>query len=212
MPAIQNGTVYVRNASATVRHVWNLVVSGYVALTKDEAVTWSGGSGVFLSDEPALSRIKVVRTSGNVPVAGSVIDGATGTATVTQYAPGSPGKWNLGTIGANPVWFHRAGAGKLFQVSTILGTDELLLTVPYDDPDEDDAAYGITQDYTANLGLPLAQLGDVDALAVLSRCISQLDIIVAALMRGETLDLPAADPGVTGQLYYDGSGFVRRSE
>lgn len=214
MPAIQNGTAQVTNGSTTVRHVWNLVVTGYTTIPPGTGITWSGGGvGIFVSYDSALARLKMYRTAGPDPVAGTVFVGdASGGATVLQYGPGTPGKWDLGTIGGTPVYFHRTGSGKAFIVSSLDDTDRLTLSAAYDDPTETDVGYGITQDYTANFAIPIVQLGDVDALTVLSLALVKIDQLILDLNKGRLYDLPNSNPGITGRLWYDpADNIVRRS-
>lgn len=216
MPAIQNGTASVRNGEQTVRHVWTLVYStSSGTLTPGDALTWGGdGEGELISIDTATKRVKLIHTAGSdLPEAGiGIFKSGSGTdyVVVLQYGPGSPGKWNLATIGGTPIWFHAAGKGKAFQVSSLDATDTLTLTIAYDDPDEDDVGYGITQDYTVHRQYPIVQLGDVDALTVLSIFQTQIDADVYGLITGTLFNLPTVDPEVAGQLWSD-AGTVKVS-
>lgn len=212
MPAIQNGSAAVTNGSAVVYHVWNLLVTGYSTIVAGDLLTWpGGGGGVFYNYDPATSLVKISRIGGPEPIAGTLLTGAFGgSATVVQNGPGTPGKWNLGSIGSNPVYFHRAGSGLFFQVSAFNATDRLTLTTPYTDPTESEVGYAITQDYTVNYGLPIVQVGDVDALSVLSLFITTVDSLVLKLAKGELAQLPTTNPGIAGRLWND-SGTVKVS-
>lgn len=212
MPALQNGTVVVDNGNAVVRHVWRLVVTAYTPITPNAAVTWPGGSGVFLSYDPVTSHLRLYRTSGPLstePAAGTVISGGGGGATVIQYGPGTPGNWHLGTLGPNVSWFHRASSGKAYPVQSLDATDQLTLTVPYQDPDEFDVAYGVTQDYTVNFGIAIVQLGDVDAHVVIGIAMETIDQRLLQLALGQHFQLPTS-PGAPGTLWNSG-GFVKVS-
>lgn len=211
MATIQNGTVRVENGSVTVRHVWSWVVTNYVALTPGETITYGvGGNGVFLSYVAATQRLKMYRTSGPSPAAGDTVSGATGSADLVQFGPGTPGGWDSGTIGSNPVWFHVPQTPVIYQVSSFDATDALTLSTSYGETTQNDVLYGVTQDYTANHGIPLVANGDVDALGILARAFTDIDSLIQSLTLGELFSLPTSDPGVPGRLWND-SGTVKVS-
>lgn len=219
MAAIQSGTCVVRNASTTVYHVWTLVISTTSGtFAADEAVTWGAdGVGVFLSYEPALKHLRVYRTSDpnttDAPAAGMTVEaaGSGATAVIAQLGPGTPGKWNLGTVGANPVYFHTPAHGVAYQVASFNATDRLQLSTAYAGADDDDIPYSVTQDYTANFGFPIVALGDVDAATVMSLAMSMVDSTMQKILKGEmNFVLSPTDPGVAGWLWND-NGTVKRS-
>lgn len=212
MPAIQNGTAAVTSGSMVVYHVWKLVVTGYTTIVPGDSISWPGvGLGTFFEYDPATSILKMRRIGGPDPVAGTLLTGAFGgSATVVQNGPGTPGKWNLGVVGPDPVYFHRAGSGKFFPVSAFNATDRLTLLTPYTDQTETDIGYAITQDYTVNYRIPLVQVGDVDALGVLSLSLTTIDSLLLQLAKGELAQLPLVNPGVPGRLWND-AGTVKVS-
>jgi hypothetical protein len=209
MSALQNGTAVVRNGSATVFHVWTLVVPS-CALVVGEAITWGAdGTGFFLSYEPVLRHARIYRTSGVLPAVGTVISGAVASITVSQLGPGTPGNWTSGSVGPNPTYFHVSGIGVPYIVQTLSATDKLVLTAPWTDADYDEVPYSITQDYTVSFGIPLVALGDIDSATVLSLALQKIDTTLYEMTQGTHFDLPTS-AGASGTLFND-SGFVKVS-
>lgn len=168
---VNSGTVVVTNGSATVRHLWELLlvsVTGTFAV--GDSVTWTGGAGTVGAWDSGTGTLKVARTSGVNPAAALVITGPSGSGTVNSIGVGSPPNWNTKVSLPAVATFERHYG--TYDVSS-LAADSFVLSSNYLGATAYDVDYGLNTDLTT-IGLGLIRPGDVGATAIISRNMTRL--------------------------------------
>lgn len=183
MAAFQKGRVRAENASATVRHIWELnftAAQGGLPYTVDETVTWNGatGTGKFVDNDTGNKVLKLYRTSGVEPVIGDTILGSTSGATtvVSTLAASSPPDYDNVTTGISAGdRFNTQLSGVIYVVTSTINNDNFNLSVVFAEATLADAQYQVVTDFTAFFSWPTPELGDVDAVSIVKDAITQID-------------------------------------
>ncbi|MBG95133.1 MAG: hypothetical protein CL793_07765 [Chloroflexi bacterium] len=189
MAQVSGGSVRVENGSNTIRHIWDVQLeNGASAFAEGDVITWDGGSGstggdgVVASFTAGTLRLYFYRTAGANPTVGETITDSTTTKTgaIASFYPNSPPNWStdpdITSGGTKMVVFGSDATGNYtLAASTQHTSDTFELTTNYVGTTGTIVSYGIHTDFTPNLGLPTVNYGDVNAVALVTRGLVELD-------------------------------------
>ena len=186
MAQLNEATVRVVNGSATVTHVWDATLSSVSGnFSADMDITWDGGSGSTGGDgkvvawNSATSRLSFYRTAGAIPTAAEAITDSTTTVsgTIASFYSTSPPNWDtaIPSTGTKIAVFGNSATGNYTVADSGHTADTFALTTNFTGTTTSQITFGIHTDFTPNLELPTIEYGDVDAVGLVTRGLTELD-------------------------------------
>jgi len=189
MGQVNAGLVRVANGSATVSHVWTVTletVSG--TFSQGLVIDWDGGSGstggdgVVTSWNSSLNRLRFYRTAGVAPTSGEairVVAATSNNGTISALAATSPPDWStnptITASGSKTVVFSKSATGNYTLASSGHTSDTFAMTANFTGTELVETGYGIHADFTPNIGLPTIEYGDVDAVGLVTKGLTEID-------------------------------------
>jgi len=186
MAQMNEGTVRVVNASATVHHVWEATltnVSGNFA--EEMVITWDGGSGSTGGDGTVVRwnsvsrRLSFYRTAGAIPATTEALIDSTTTVsgTIESFHSTSPPNWDstIPGSGTKIAVFGHSATGNYTVADSGHTADTFALTTNFTGTTTTDVPFGIHIDFTPSFALPTIEYGDVDAVGLVTRGFTELD-------------------------------------
>jgi hypothetical protein len=174
-----DGSIRAANGMTVVKAIWHLYLvslTGTQTFSAGDPVSWNAGAdnGDVTSWDAGNKILGIVRDVGDTaPAVGDIILSAAAGGTVDSLAQYSPPNFDTNVSVGD--YLTIPGYATAIQITGSIVADSFAIAAAYTGSTLEETSYGVAVDFSTNRGYPVPGAGDLAALPMIGRAVTEVD-------------------------------------